>query len=141
MSRQKALELMNVIRSLPLTTNNYPMRLESDFQWAITFKREADYDLSFDAYIELFEKEGVVYTGILNGAFKTMAVAGYLNYAIELLKMGDDAMRQSGFYINNFSEHLIKLKNASQSRTSLFNYLKSISGNPVYYLPNDIDWI
>lgn len=136
-------KLFTLIDQYGLSSNNYPSYLENGFQIAIQAKRNGDYEKSLSLIIRFIEDECCAYTGLLNGAFKTIAAAGYLNDTIKLLKMCDKEMRNNRQAMmlaqmgipNNFQDHLMRIKQAIGDEYSLRQYLSSISGNPYYSLP------
>ncbi len=139
--------LFDLIERYGLSSNNYPTYLEPSFQSAITAKRQGNYVDSLNLLNNIIESESCAYTGLLNSAFKTIAAAGYLYEAKELLKMCDREMQnnqnarayaQMGIP-NNFADHLQRISIAIRGEISIFQYLKSISGNPNYELPKSYE--
>lgn len=131
--------IMKLSNELPITSANYPDSIEDLFQDAIAYKRSGDYVSSLDIYIQLFKKLGKIHTGVLNGVFKTVAVAGYVKEAYILLEKGNAAMRRTNpFGMKNvFQDHMERIDYAITSEQNLYNYLKSISGNAYYVMPRD----
>ena len=133
-------ELFSLINMWGVTTQNYPTYLEETFQIAISEKRRANYDNSLSIINNMLRNERRVYTGILNGAFKTIAASGYLKEAIDILEICNREMQRI-CYENNFTDHLRRINYALYSEESLVQYLKTISGNPYYTLPRSFNAI
>ena len=131
------IELLYMIETLPKTSDPYPSYIEPAFQDAISFKRSGLYELSFSVFKKILSSERIVYTGLLNGIFKVAAAAGYLGATRRLLNIGNRAMRgvYSPLGMNNFEDHMNRLAAAIDDRDDLFEYIKSISGNPNYSFP------
>jgi len=122
------------------TVQSYSLGVAFEFDKAIDYKRCGLYQESLEIYLRIITSEKVAHTKLLNGLFKTVACAGYLRQAEIILKIDDRTMKNNTDYhffgiLNNFEEHLLKLKDAINSGESLFIYLKSISGNNNYQMP------
>lgn len=133
-------EIMTLCKSLPITTNNYPDSIEDDIQEAVQYKRSGNYDRSLEVYLDILKQQRILFTGVLNGLFKTIAVKGYLKEAYTLLLKGNAAMSQSKTMnnpfgmSNGFKDHMNRMEEAVKSERMLLQYLTSISGNPYYKL-------
>lgn len=132
-------EIMSLTKKLPITPENYPDSIEDLFQVAIARKRTGDYNGSLDIYMTIFNRLGKIHTGMLNGAFKTIAAAGYVKESYILLEKGNIAMRRPNPFgmKNGFQDHMERIDYAIESERELYNYLKSISGNVNYRMPRD----
>ena len=128
-------ELLSLVATMGISIEQYPQYEETRFQIAIKQKREGDYFNSLVTYSNLICDHFPAYSGILNGLYKTIACAGYLKEARQLLKMCDNEVSIWFGPNNNFRDHLKRLDAAINNLNSLMGYLMNISGNLAYSLP------
>ena len=109
-------------------------------------KRRGRFLESAKIYVELSRTEGRVYTGTLSALYKSVASAGDLLHGNFILMRGQSIYRLdphgpsvAAGIESNFADHLSRLIAATESRPALEHYLRSISGNPSYYLPRDYE--
>lgn len=148
--KSKIEKLFRLISDLGISSEHYPDYYEQNMQIAVEHKRKGEYLESLDSYLFMVQSCLVAYTGIMNGLFKTIACAGYLREAMQLLTLCDDVYckenKGSLAYIlsgnkSNFKVHMDKIKSVINNPYALIDYLSEISGNNYYRLPRSYEVI
>lgn len=132
-------DLLNKSSSYKKTSENYPMILEERIQRAVMLKRQGRYKKAIKVYMDIFNEYKTIYSALILYLYKVVAPAGYISTGEKLLELGLSIYKYSTTYsyVNGFSDHLLRLKESSNSEFSLKSYLQSISGNPNYSMPFD----
>lgn len=133
-------------KGLSTSSDTYPMEWDDHVRQCVELKRRGRFLESARGYVDISRQCGTVYTGILNGLFKTVASGGDLLQANLILMRGQliyskNPHNQSAEAAipSNFADHLSRMVSSLKSPALLEDYLRSISGNPSYYLPRDYD--
>lgn len=141
---------------LKISPEPYPQSWEDHVRRAVELKRRGQFLESARIYIDLSGDNGTVHTGVLDGLYKTIASAGDLVNASQVLYFSGRIYIEQGLFKNealvanpdllwaavygaNFRDHRLRLEAAFGSREQLEGYLRSISGNPSYYLPRNYE--
>jgi hypothetical protein len=148
-SIQKIIEnLLKDSKKYVQTSKNYPNSYREKIQFAVKLKRKEKYLKAVEVYIDLINKSGTIYSGLLSFLYKVVASAGYLKEGKELLLLGKSICdkRSNQFSLmfeekSNFDDHLDRLNDAINDEKSLIIYLSSISGNHHYSLPRNYSTI
>lgn len=121
----------------------YPDRLEDSIQLAIDYKTKGKYLKAVKEYLEIFKRENSIYGAILIFLYKVLACAGLITEAINIIKLGEKIYIESGAkdtvpevirktIPSAYESHYNRLIEAFDNESTLYNYLKSISGNNNY---------
>jgi len=135
-------------KGLSTSSAPYPPSWENHVRQAVELKRRGQFLASAKIYVDLSRTDGTVYTGTLNALYKTVASAGDLLNGNFILMRGQNIYRLNPHspsvaagIASNFADHLSRMIAATESRARLEDYLRSICGNPRYYLPRDYEEI
>ena len=121
----------------------YPDCLEDSIQLAIDHKNKRNYLKAVKIYLDLFKQENKVYGSILLYLYKVLACAGLITESIKIIKLGGKIYIESGAEAavpeiirknipSVYESHYNRLIEAFDNESTLYNYLKSISGNDNY---------
>lgn len=130
--------------TLATSSKETPRQWGDRLQQAIELKRRGSFLQSARIYVDVSRSSGVVHTDALLGLYKTVATAGHLVGGLQVLHNGDRIYRENPDPLavaagieSSFADHRARLLAATRSPLLLEDYLRSIAGNPGYYMPRD----
>jgi len=142
-----ASRILSLIENSTITANACPSYIKPILDNINILRNSGKYKETLEAYINLIEKENVVYITLLFGIYKTIALTGYLYEAKRVLLIGDEALKNNQSVINplnlpnNFTDNLNRLEYAISSEETLLNYLRVLSSSSAYIIPRSYNII
>ena len=84
-------KMMNLVfaGTLKVDVDDYPSRLESKIQQAVSLKRNGKFEKAIEVYLDIFERENRIFPGILDMMYKSVLCSGRIDFAYEVIAYGE----------------------------------------------------
>lgn len=129
-------EFYKLICECDKSNYEFPDSWENEVVQAIEFKRSGEYVNALKIYYDLTKKAGIAYLEIVYFSFKVIFSGGLvsegLDFLVKACEIYDENFTLSDWSKAAYSNHLLRIKDASIYDYKLFEYAEAISGSSEY---------